>query len=91
MWNRYDFTSAFGAGLGVIYRSSIDASTSNKVTLPGFTRFDGALYYQVNKDLALQVNLENMFDKNYFASAHSDNNIAPGTPRAIRVGLTAKF
>lgn len=45
----------------------------------------------MNKDLALQVNLENIFDKNYFASAHNDNNIAPGTPRAIRVDLTAKF
>jgi catecholate siderophore receptor len=91
LWNRYDFTSAWGAGLGVIYRSSIDASTTNKVTLAGFTRFDGALYYQVNKDLALQVNLENMLDKQYFASAHNDNNITPGSPRAIRVGLSAKF
>jgi catecholate siderophore receptor len=91
LWNRYDFSAAWGAGLGVIYRSSIDASTSNSVTLPGFTRFDGALYYQVNKDLALQVNLENMLDKQYFASAHNDNNITPGAPRAIRVGLSAKF
>jgi catecholate siderophore receptor len=91
LWNRYDFTAAWGAGLGVIYRGSIDASTSNKVTLPGFTRFDGALYYQVNKDLALQVNLENILDKQYFASAHNDNNITPGTPRAIRVSLSAKF
>ena len=91
LWNRYDFNAAWGAGLGVIYRSSIDASTSNQVTLPGFTRFDGALYYQVNKDLALQVNLENMLDKQYFASAHNDNNITPGAPRAIRIGLSAKF
>jgi catecholate siderophore receptor len=32
-----------------------------------------------------------MLDKQYFASAHNDNNITPGSPRAIRVGLTAKF
>jgi catecholate siderophore receptor len=91
LWNRYDFTDNWGAGLGLIYRSSIDASTSNKVTLPGFTRVDTALYYQVNKDVALQINLENLFDKQYFASAHNDNNISPGAPRAIRVGLHAKF
>jgi catecholate siderophore receptor len=91
LWNRYDLNAAWGAGLGVIYRGSIDASTSNSVTLPGFTRFDGALYYQVNKNLTLQVNLENIFDKPYFASAHNDNNITPGAPRAIRIGLNAKF
>lgn len=91
LWNRYDFTPAWGAGLGLIYRSSIDASTTNKVSLPGFTRLDGALYYKLNQQLSLQVNLENMLDKQYFASAHNDNNITPGSPRAIRVGLTAKF
>ena len=91
LWNRYDFTPAWGAGLGLIYRSSIDASTTNTVSLPGFTRFDGALYYKLNQQLSLQVNLENMLDKQYYASAHNDNNITPGSPRAIRVGLTARF
>jgi catecholate siderophore receptor len=91
LWNRYDFTPAWGAGLGVIYRSSIDASSTNAVSLPGFTRLDGALYYKLNQQLSLQVNLENMLDKRYFASAHNDNNITPGSPRAIRVGLTASF
>jgi catecholate siderophore receptor len=91
LWNRYDFTPTFGAGLGVAYRDSIFSSTSNKVTLPAFTRVDAALYYAISKQFKLQLNIENLFDKRYYASANSDTNITPGSPRALRVTLNAKF
>ncbi|CAN5687134.1 TonB-dependent siderophore receptor [soil metagenome] len=91
LWNRYDFTSVWGAGLGVVYRGAIFASTDNTVELPGFTRLDAALYYTINRKLNVQINVENLFDKNYYASANSNNNITPGSPRGVRIGLHAKF
>ena len=91
IWNRYDFTPVFGAGLGVVYRDSIFTSTSNAVTVPAFTRVDAALYYALSKQYKLQLNVENLFDKKYFASANSDSNITPGSPRALRVSVNAKF
>ena len=91
LWNRYDFSDALGAALGIVYRSSIFPSTANNVTLAGFTRFDGALYYTVNRNLQLQLNVENLFDKKYYASANSNDNITPGSPRALKLGLNAKF
>lgn len=91
LWNRYDFTPAFGAGLGVYSRSKSYASTDNTVVLPGFTRVDAALYYQIDKNLKAQLNVENLLDKDYFANAHSNTNIMPGSPRAFRVMLTANF
>ncbi|MDO8651889.1 MAG: TonB-dependent siderophore receptor [Undibacterium sp.] len=91
LWNRYNFTPAWGVGVGVVYRSEIFPSTDNTVVLPGFTRVDAALYYMVNKNLNLQVNVENVFDKSYYASANSNNNITPGAPIGLRVGLNAKF
>lgn len=39
----------------------------------------------------MQLNVENLLDKQYYATAHSDNNITPGSPRAVRLGLTANF
>ncbi len=68
LWNRYDFTPAFGAGLGVYSRSESYASTDNTVVLPGFTRVDAALYYRIDKNLRAQLNVENLLDKDYFAS-----------------------
>jgi catecholate siderophore receptor len=91
LWNRYDFSPVWGAGLGVVYRGEIFTSTDNTVVLPGFTRVDAALYYSLSKNLKLQLNVENLFDKKYYASANSNNNISPGSPRGLRLGLNASF
>lgn len=91
LWNQYDFNPAWGAAVGILYRSSIFASLANTVTLPAFTRLDGAVYYGLNKNLKLQVNVENLFDKKYYAAANSNDNITPGAPRAIKLALHATF
>jgi len=91
LWNRYDISAQWGAAIGIVYRDSIFTSNSNAVTLPSFTRFDGALYYTLNKQFKVQVNVENLLDRRYYASAHNDNNISPGSPRAVRMTLVAKF
>jgi catecholate siderophore receptor len=91
IWNRYDFTPWFGAAFGVIGRSNMFTTTTNRVTLPAFVRVDAALYGRINKYLRAQVNIENLFDVNYIAAAHNDNNIAPGAPITARASITATF
>jgi catecholate siderophore receptor len=91
LWNRYDITSQWGVGLGSIYRGKMYAATDNLVTLPGFLRFDAAVYFTLNKNVQLQVNIENLFDKNYYASANSNTNITPGSPIAVNAGIKLKF
>ena len=91
LWNRVDVTPRLGLGLGVIYRSAMFASTDNTVTLPGFTRVDGALYYKVSDQVSAQLNVENLFDKRYYASANSNTNITPGSPRAVRLSLRLTY
>lgn len=91
LWNRYDITQQWGVGLGSVYRSKMFAATDNTVTLPGFLRFDAAVYYKVNKNIQLQVNIENLLDKEYYASANSNNNITPGSPIAVNAGVSIKF
>jgi catecholate siderophore receptor len=91
LWNRYDFTTSWGAGLGIIYRDELFAAADNAVTLPDFVRYDAALFYRFNKHLQAQLNIENIFDTDYYATAHSNSNITPGSPLAVRLGLTARF
>lgn len=83
-WGRYDVTERFGLGLGMVHQSSQYATYSNAVTLPAYTRFDAAAYYTVNDRMSVQVNIDNLFDKRYYASAHSDNNIQPAKPFRFR-------
>ncbi len=91
LWNRYNLNARLGVGLGVVYRDSLFTSTSNTVTLPSFTRVDGAVYYRLGEQYRLQLNVENLFDKTYWASAHNDNNITPGAPRSAKLSLIASF
>ena len=91
LWNRYDFNDAIGAGLGIIHRGTIFANVDNAVTLPAFTRFDASLYWTVNQALQLQLNVENLGNTRYFASAHSNNNISPGAPRSAWVTINYRY
>lgn len=94
VWNRYDFNETWGAALGVVSRSEMYATTptaSQSTVLPGYTRVDAAIYGKFSKNLRLQVNLENLTNKEYALSAHNNNNIVPGSPLTGRATLIYNF
>lgn len=91
LWTRFDPIEQLGAGVGVIYQGKRYAATDNQVYLPGYTRVDGAIFYTIAPELSLQVNVENILGKRYYLYAHSNNNITPGSPTAVKVGLNARF
>lgn len=91
MWNRFQFSDAFAAGLGVVYQDEQFASVSNAVTLPDYWRVDAALYYDIGENISLQLNIENLFDETYFPSAHGDSNIQPAEPFSARIGVRLRI
>jgi len=91
LWNNYQILPRLGAGLGILNRSNAFAAIDNTVILPSYTRADAALFFSLTERIRLQANVENLFDRKYFINADSNTNISPGFPRAVRVGLTARF
>ena len=91
LWNLYQVQPRLGVGLGVVYRSDMFAAIDNTVTLPGYTRVDAAAYLPLSGRMRLQANIENVFDRRYYVNADSNTNISPGSPRALRIGLTTGF
>jgi catecholate siderophore receptor len=91
LWNRYDFTARLAGAVGVITRSDVFTSTDNLVVLPSWTRLDAAAYYHFTSAIRAQLNVENLFNENYYPTAHSNTNITPGSPRALRFALTTRF
>ena len=91
IWNKYQFLRKLSVGLGIINRSDMFAAIDNTVVLPGYTRADAAVYYSFNETWRMQANFENLFNTRYYLNADSNTNISPGSPRALRVGLTARF
>ena len=78
-------------GLGIVYQTEMFAAADNAVTLPDFTRVDAAVFYSLERPFPDQLNVENLFDEEYYPNAHNNNNITPGSPLAVRAGVTATF
>jgi catecholate siderophore receptor len=91
LWNKYDFSPAWGLGLGLVHRGNVFTSTDNNVTLPSFTRLDAAMFFTLSQRLRAQLNVENLLDTKYYAFAHSNTNITPGSPRAVRLSWMTRF
>jgi catecholate siderophore receptor len=91
LWNKYSISKRIGAGVGGVHQSDVFAAIDNKVTLPAFTRFDGALFAGLGYGLRAQLNVENLFDVKYYPTSNGNNNISPGSPRAARFSVTASF
>jgi catecholate siderophore receptor len=89
IWNRYQMHARMGAGVGVIQQATMFTAIDNTVSLPAFTRIDAAVFLTLSRTLRAQINIENLLDRQYYPTSHNNNNIMPGSPRLIRVGLTA--
>ncbi|MBI2408685.1 MAG: TonB-dependent siderophore receptor [Gemmatimonadetes bacterium] len=90
LWNRVQVGPRLAAALGVVRQERMYAAIDNKVMLPSFTRLDGALFVPMGQRLLLQVNVENVANVRYVASANGNNNLQPGTPRSLRASLTVR-
>ena len=91
LWNNIKLNSKFSFGFGATYQDSFFVREDNSVEVPSFTRFDAAAYYQYSESTRVQLNIENLFDKDYFPDAHSNDNISTGKPFNARLSFTVDF
>ncbi|ACK83128.1 TonB-dependent receptor [Methylorubrum extorquens] len=91
LWNKFDIDPSFSVGVGFINQSHSFATSDNTVRLPSYSRFDLGLFYRISENARAQVNIENLFDRNYIVSAHNNNNILPGAPRTVRAQIIVRW
>lgn len=91
VWNKFELTPEFSLGIGYIQTGHTFASSDDTVRLPGITRFDLGLFYQFSDNVRAQVNIENIFDRKYIATADGNNNITPGAPRTVRAQVVVRW
>jgi catecholate siderophore receptor len=90
-WNKYQIDPLWAVAAGVIWFSDSFASSDDTVRLPGFVRFDAAGYRKIDEHWRVQLNVENLFNRHYWATADGNNNISPGQPLTVRVSALARF
>ena len=83
LWTRYNFTEGamkdFGLAFGSNFATTRTLSQTDTQTLPGYTLFNAALYYSINK-FKIQVNANNIFDKTYWVGGYDYIRLFPGAP-----------
>jgi catecholate siderophore receptor len=98
-WTTYQFP--FGLTLGGGARFVDTASTTSNVNtanlagitqIPSYWVVDALVGYEVNKNLALQLNLYNLFDEKYVAAVNSGRSrYFPGVPRSALLTANVRF
>ncbi|WP_457971265.1 TonB-dependent receptor [Acinetobacter calcoaceticus] len=63
----------------------------NGTSLPEFTVVNVGGYIQVRPDLRAQLNIDNLFDKDYYISSYTDEWVQPGEPLKATLSLTWNF
>ena len=92
LWNHYQLLSRLGAAVGVLYpHRHVRDHRQHRHAARLHARGPRARSTRSTRDLRLQANLENAFDKKYWINADSNTNISPGFRRALRVALAAGF
>jgi catecholate siderophore receptor len=91
LWLVRSLTQTWRVGMGANYVDDRYTSLDNNVVMPAYTTVDAALLYNQPKwDMALR--LRNVFDKDYYASAHgSVDLITPGAPRTLELSTSYRF
>ncbi|GAB5413185.1 MAG: TonB-dependent siderophore receptor [Congregibacter sp.] len=91
LWTRYDVNARLSLAIGGTYQDSFFVREDNATEVPDYTRIDAAAYYQLSDQTRLQLNVENLFDEEYFPDAHSNDNISTGRPLNARLSVVVDF
>ncbi len=88
LWSTYKLPHGFTVGGGARYVGGLTRGSDGAAGTPDGTEsywvFDAMAGYRVNKNLNLQLNVYNLFDKDYVASINkSGYRYFPGAPRSF--------
>ena len=81
-------------GLGVSYLAKRAITDNSNMIFYGYvpsrTLVDAVINYRTSR-FKYQLNIDNLFDRNYVYSVRSNQVIIPGTPLNLRASITYKF
>ncbi|AFZ29234.1 TonB-dependent siderophore receptor [Gloeocapsa sp. PCC 7428] len=97
LWTTYEIQNGdfegLGLGLGLFYVGERQRDLDNTYTLPSYFRTDAALFYRRDNWRA-QLNIENLFDIEYFRSGNysfAGGGVNPGRPFAVSGTFSIEF
>jgi catecholate siderophore receptor len=103
LWTTYKLPRGFTVGYGANYTSWVNATANDatataiyaRATIPGFVVHNVMATYAVNKQVSVQLNVTNLFDKEYFTQLRSVSTtsgwVNPGAGRTGFLSVNLSF
>ncbi|MEO9302706.1 TonB-dependent siderophore receptor [Acinetobacter pittii] len=97
LWSTYRILPKLTVGAGAEYRDKVFTNTNTGTTmledkyLPTYTIYNAMAKYDVNKNVNLQLNINNISDKRYFTSAHPAHYAFEGVGRNAVLAINFKY
>ena len=91
LWTTYALTPTFTLGAGAVAMDKVYGNAANTKFVPGYVRYDAMARYNVNKNVDLQLNVNNLSDVRYFNKAYSSHYATEAEGRSAVLSANFKF
>ncbi|WP_174293157.1 TonB-dependent receptor [Sphingomonas bacterium] len=91
LWLRWSGIDRLQARLGLRYVGRSFSDDANQYRVPGYAVVDGSVSYAFTRQLALDVRLSNLLDKDYAVTTYANQQWILGRPRSVDVAVRARF
>jgi len=81
----------YGIGAGASYIGERSGNAVNSFKLPSYAVARAVAYWKPSQNLRFSLDIDNLFDKTYYASSFDAYWITPGNPRTITLGMQTRF
>ncbi|MFW1802064.1 TonB-dependent receptor [Acinetobacter nematophilus] len=91
LWTTYQVLPQLTLGAGALAMDKVYGDAANTKFVPGYVRYDAMARYNVNKNVDLQLNLNNLSDKRYFTKAYASHYATEAEGRSAVLSLNFKY
>lgn len=91
LWTTYQVIPQLTLGAGAVAMDKVYGNAANTKFVPGYVRYDAMARYNVNKNVDLQLNVNNLTDKRYFTKAYSNHYATEAEGRSAVLSLNFKY
>lgn len=91
LWLRWDAFDRFQARAGLRYVGRSYSDSANTFRVPAYAVVDGGIGYAITPQVALDMRIYNLFDKDYATTTYNDEQWILGRPRSVDVSVRARF
>ena len=91
LWTTYKVLPQFTVGAGAFYADQVFGDAANTKWVAGYVRYDAMARYNVNKNVDLQLNVNNLSDKRYFTKAYASHYATEADGRNAVLSVNFKY